>query len=81
MPKLNFNPTHYLGITYSCSIGIHIVHENGETVVQNAFFDEQGKQKSKVAKATVRFDSKGHPYFLKNRQRYYLNDFIKKSPF
>lgn len=81
MPKLNFNPTHYLVLTYFCSIGITISHEDGEVVVKSAMFDEHGVQKTKVTRATVRLDREGHPYFMKNHQRYYLNDFVKKSPF
>ena len=31
----------------------------------------------RTAKARVRYDRKGNPYFLRFRQRYYLNEFMK----
>lgn len=82
MPKLvNFKPTHELSVTSTCTIQILIAKENGEAFVYSSFYDEITKQNTRVSRTMIKFTVRGHPYFIKNRQRFYLNDFTKKTPF
>lgn len=80
-PLRQFNPTHYMDITNVVSLHIEIVRDNGEHYVYASYYDGLNRCFDKVTKSVVRCGSKGHPYFLKNRQRFYLVDFFKKTPF
>lgn len=81
MPKRNFNPTHYLDITSIVSLEIEIVIENGQSYVYSAFYDGLNRYYDKATKSVVRSDKRGHSYFVKKNQKYYLEDFLAKSMF
>lgn len=81
MPKREFKPTHYLDITSIVTLDIELVVENGQTYVYSAFYDGLNRYHDKVVKSTVRTNSYGNHYFVKRHQRYYLADFMKKTPF
>ena len=81
MPKHEFKPTHYLDVTSIVSLHIEIVKENGECFIYGAYYDSLDRRFDKVTKSTVRTNKFGHVYFIKSSQRYYLADFIRKTPF
>lgn len=78
MRSKDFIPTAQLGISTSCILQIRLVIENGEAFVYSAFYDVSGQRKSSVTKSHIRESNRGHAFFYKNRERYYLNDFVKK---
>lgn len=80
-PKREFKPTHSLDITSVVTLDIELVCENGEYFVYGAFYDGLNRYHDKVTKSTVRTNSYGHTYFIKAKERYYLADFMKKTPF
>lgn len=81
MPKRNFNPTHYLDILNFVSLEIEVVIESGQSYVYSAFYDGLNRCYDKVTKSVVRSDIRGHSYFVKKNQKYYLKDFLAKSLF
>jgi len=81
MPKREFKPTHYLDITSIVTLDIELVVENGESFVYGAFYDGLNMYHDRVTKSTVRTNRYGNLYFVKGRTRYYLADFMKKTPF
>ena len=80
-PKHEFKPTHYLDISSVVSLHIEIIKSNGECFVYASYYDALNGYLDKVTQSTIRTNSHGHIYFIKNHQRYYLADFTKKSPF
>lgn len=80
-PLREFKPTHSLDITSVIALDIEIVHENGECFVYGAFYDGLNRYHDKVTKSKVRTNCYGHAYFVKRKERYYLVDFMKKTPF
>lgn len=81
MTKRDFKPTHYLVITNVFTLQIEISIENGECFVYGAFHDELSGKFDKVTKSRARNNCYGNSYFVKGGQRYYLSDFMQKSPF
>ena len=79
-PLREFRPTHCLDIDNFTVLTIQIVREDGEYFVYGAYY-EGSSRVGKVTKSVVRTNSRGHTYFVKSKQRYYLSDFIKKTPF
>lgn len=80
-PKRKFNPTHSLDITSVITLDIELAVEEGEYFVYGAFYDGLNKYHDAVTKSKVRTNSYGHSYFIKRNERYYLADFMKKTPF
>lgn len=80
-PIRKFNPSHYQDITSTLSLHIEIVKVNGECFVYGAYYDSINKCFGKVTKSSIRTNRYGRNYFVKNRQRYYLVDFLNKTPF
>lgn len=80
-PKREFKPTHYLDITSVVSLHIEIVKSDGQYYVHASYYDGLNKYFDKVTRSVVRADFKGHTYFVKSNQRFYLADFLKKTPF
>ena len=79
--KREFKPTHYLDISVEVTLLIEVVVENGECFVYGAYYDNFNRSFDKVTKSSVRNNRYGNSYFIKNHQRYYLADFLKKTPF
>ena len=80
-PIREFKPTHYMDITSSISLQIEVVVENGECFVYASFYDGLNKTFDRVTKSRARNNAYGNSYFVKANQRYYLSDFMQKSPF
>ena len=80
-PFSEFSPTHYLMVDNYITLQIELVKDNGELFVYGAYYNELTRTLDKVTKSVVRSNFRGHSFFIKNHQRYYLADFTKKSPF
>lgn len=70
-----------MDITYFMSLQIEIIQDSGDYIVYGAYWDSSKKCFDKVTKSIVKYDRKGHAYFKKSDQRFYLADFMKKTPF
>ena len=83
MPKAKreFKPTHYRDIDSVVTLRIEIVKSNGECFVYGAYYNRLTQCLDKVTVSTVRTNSYGNLYFVKNNQRYYLADFFRETPF
>jgi hypothetical protein len=54
--------------------GLEILEINDEEVV--TAYNYNGKQEVAIP-SKVRYDKKGDPYFMRNRMRFNINDFMK----
>lgn len=75
MKSVDFIPNARTSVSKDCTLCIIVCREQGDSYVYSAFYDEQEVRTSQVTKSLVNFNSRGHAYFTKCRQRYYLNDF------
>ena len=77
MSSQAFKPTARVALSTVRSLHIQIVSDKGDLYVLSAFFDADGKMQLPVTKSRIRETYKGHPYFIRNRERYYLSEFTK----
>jgi len=76
MVKEEFKPTAVIGLTNTMSLMLDVKYEDGDNYVYSAF-NVIDSGIDKVTKALVHYNTYGHAYFTKHRQRYYLNDAMK----
>jgi hypothetical protein len=71
----DFVPTHYQSMVIGLSLLIEVKHENGEDFIYSRYSTDGSHDH--VVRSVVRINGYGHPYFVRNRQRYFLSDFLR----
>ena len=69
----------YYNITATISLCIDEIIHDSDDYLRFYTVDSQSGTKSQFIKSRVRFTTRGVPYFMHNRTRYYLDDFMKAS--
>lgn len=75
LTKETFKPQATLGICNTLSLGIAIVHEDGDDYVYSMYLGDESKKK--LSKSRVMWNTYGHAYFRRDHQRFYINDFCR----
>ena len=67
-----------IGVCPTCNFGGVCIME-----IQNGIDDyvisaeHYGDEYLRVSRSRIMYNAKGHPYFTRNKQKYYLNEFLK----
>lgn len=69
----------YYNITATICLCIEKIIHDSDDYVQFYTVNAQSGIKSHLIKSRVRFTTRGAPYFMHKKTRYYLDDFMKVS--